>query len=94
LVRSSGRGMQTSEKGALSGVPIRVRRTLRKGSAEGFKIGGGFWRRQLYARSLDLLLYSPRKNKYYLEIAYIWTLGCLGGLRPLKNHFELRLKGK
>ncbi len=42
LIGSSGRGVQTSEKGA-SGEPVYVR-TLRKESTEGAVINGGFWR--------------------------------------------------
>ncbi len=44
-VGSSGRHVQTSEKGATGGVQVLVRRALGKGSADGAMIGGGFWRR-------------------------------------------------
>ncbi len=40
--------MGTSEEGAtgaLNGVPVFVRGTLRKGSAEAAMIGGEYWRR-------------------------------------------------
>ncbi len=50
--------MRTSEKGAtgvLSGELVRVRRTLRKGSALGAMIGGGYWGNQPYERSTDLV---------------------------------------
>ncbi len=47
-VGSSGRGVRTSDKGA-AGAPssrlVFVRRTFRKGSAEGALFGDGFWRR-------------------------------------------------
>ncbi len=47
-VRSSGRGVRVSEKGAIgvpNSVPVHVRITLRKGIAEGVMIVGGYRRR-------------------------------------------------
>ncbi len=38
--------------GVPSGVLVRVRRTLGKGSYEGAMVGGGYWRRWPYARSV------------------------------------------
>ncbi len=55
---SSDRNVRTSEKGGtgmLSRMPIQVRRILRKGSAEGAIICGGFWRRWPSERNVDLL---------------------------------------
>jgi hypothetical protein len=50
--------VQTSEKwakGVLTGMPIYVRQTLRKGNAVGAMIGFGYLRKQPYARSVNLL---------------------------------------
>ncbi len=48
-VGSSGRGVLTTQKGnpgPIGRVPVDIRRTLKRRSAKGAVIGGGYWRRQ------------------------------------------------